>query len=88
MQIVQKWVIMLLDWPWVEMNIWIEYWEKSKEPSKNTHAQIREQAHWVPPDPKTVHKRFCQGREDANRYANSLQEQGYHVIIKQDNGGY
>ena len=88
MQIVQKWVIMLLDWPWVEMNIWIEYWEKSKEPSKNTHAQIREQAHWVPPDPKTVRKRFCQGREDANRYANSLQEQGYHVIIKQDNGGY
>ena len=49
------------------MNIWIEYWEKSKEPSKNTHAQIREQAHWVPPDPKTVHKRFCQGREDANK---------------------
>jgi len=34
------------------MNIWIEYWEKSKEPSKNTHAQIREQANWVPPDPK------------------------------------
>ena len=70
------------------MNIWIEYWEKSKEPSKNTHAQIREQARWEPPDPKIVHKRFCQGREDANRYANSLQEQGYHVTIKQDNGGY
>ena len=36
------------------MNIWIEYWEKSKEPSKNTHAQIREQDRWVPPDPKMV----------------------------------
>jgi len=70
------------------MNIWIEYWEKSKEPSKNTHAQIREQARWVPPDPKTVRKRFCQSREDAVIYARSMEEQGYHVIIKQDNGGY
>ena len=70
------------------MNIWIEYWEKSKEPSKNTHAQIREQARWEPPDPKIVHKRFCQGREDAVRYARSMEERGYHTIIKQDNGGY
>ena len=70
------------------MNIWIEYWEKSKEPSKNTHAQIREQASWVPPDPETVNKRFCQSREDAVRYAKSMEEQGYHTIIKQDGGGY
>ena len=70
------------------MNIWIEYWEKSKEPSKNTHAQIREQARWVLPDPKTVRKRFCQGREDAVRYARSMEEQGYHAVIKQDGGGY
>jgi len=47
------------------MNIWIEYWEKSKESSKNTHAQIRDQDRWVPPDPKTVRKRFCQSREEA-----------------------
>jgi len=70
------------------MNIWIEYWEKSKEPSKNTHAQIREQASWVPPDPEKVRKRFCQNREDATRYAKSMEEQGYHTIIKQDGGGY
>ena len=68
------------------MNIWIEYWKK-EEKSKNTHAQIREQAKWVEPDPKDVHKRFCQSREDANRYAESLQEQGYHVRIKQDGSG-
>ena len=65
------------------MNIWIEYWKK-EEKSKNTHAQIRENAKWVEPDPKDVHKRFCQSREDANRYAESLQEQGYHVRIKED----
>ena len=70
------------------MNIWIEYWEKSKEPSKNTHAQIREHDHWESPDPEKVHKRFCQGREDAVRYARSMEERGYHTIIKQDNGGY
>ncbi len=70
------------------MNIWIEYWKKSNEPSKNTHAQIREQDRWVPPDPKTVNKRFCQSREDAVIYARSMEERGYHAIIKQDNGGY
>ena len=65
------------------MNIWIEYWKK-EEKSKNTHAQIRENAKWVEPDPKDVHKRFCQSREDANRYAKSMEEQGYHVRIKED----
>jgi len=68
------------------MNIWIEYWKK-EEKSKNTHAQIRENAKWEEPDPKDVHKRFCQSREDANRYAESLQEQGYHVRIKEDRSG-
>ena len=69
------------------MNIWIEYWKK-EEDRKNTHAQMRENTKWVEPDPKKIIKRFCQSREDANRYAKSLQEQGYHTIIKQDNGGY
>ena len=69
------------------MNIWIEYWEK-EDNRKNTHAQMRENVKWVDPDPKKIIKRFCQGREDANVYAKSLQEQGYHVTIKQDNGGY
>jgi len=65
------------------MNIWIEYWKK-EDNRKDTHAQIRELAKWEEPDPKDVHKRFCQSREDANRYAESLQEQGYYVRIKED----
>ena len=69
------------------MNIWIEFWKK-EDNRKNTHAQMRENAKWVDPNPKEIIKRFCQSREDANKYANSLQEQGYHVTIKQDNGGY
>ena len=69
------------------MNIWIEYWKK-EDNRKNTHAQMRENVKWVDPDSKEIIKRFCQSREDANKYANSLQEQGYHATIKQDNGGY
>ena len=65
------------------MNIWIEYWKK-EDNRKNTHAQMRENAKWVDPDPKEIIKRFCQSREDANKYANSLQEQGYHATIKTD----
>ena len=49
---------------------------------------MREQANWVPPDPEKVRKRFCQSREDAVRYARSMEEQGYHAVIKQDGGGY
>ena len=69
------------------MNIWIEFWKK-EDNRKNTHAQMRENAKWVEPDPKKIIKRFCQSREDANIYAKSLQEQGYHVTIKQDGKGY
>ena len=68
------------------MNIWIEYWKK-EDNRKNTHAQMGENAKWAEPDPKKIIKRFCQSREDANRYAESLQEQGYHVRIKEDRSG-
>ena len=68
------------------MNIWIEYWKK-EEKSKNTHAQIREIAKWKEPDPKDVHKRFCQNREEAQRFAKSMNDQGYHATIKTDGYG-
>ena len=45
---------------------------------------MRELDTWNPPDPKDIHKRFCQSRDDAQRFAKSLLEQGYHVTIKQD----
>tara|TARA_Y100000310_G_scaffold184543_1_gene184680 strand:+ start:1078 stop:1290 length:213 start_codon:yes stop_codon:yes gene_type:complete len=68
------------------MNIWIEYFKK-EESRKNTHAQIREKVNWVPPDPKDIHRRFCLDREHATTLAKSLNEQGYHVIIKTDGMG-
>ena len=66
------------------MNIWVEYWEKSKTKSLNTHAQIRELDKWVEPDPEKIDRRFCQSMEEAQRLAKSWEEQGYHTRIKQD----
>ena len=70
------------------MNIWVEYWKKEDRVSLNNHAQMRENAKWVRPDEKNILRRFCQSREDASTFANSMQEQGYHVSIKTDSGGY
>ena len=69
------------------MNIWVEYWKKENKISKNNHAQIREQAKWIEPDPKDISKRFCQDREQASQFAKSMQEQGFHARIKTD-GSY
>ena len=66
------------------MNIWVEYWKKENRISLNNHAQMRENSKWVEPDQKDVFKRFCQDREQASKFAKSLQEQGYHVNIKTD----
>ena len=68
------------------MNIWVEYF-KFDDNRKNTHAQIREQAKWVEPDPKDVRIRFCQNREDAQQFAKSMNDQGYHATIKTDGYG-
>ena len=68
------------------MNIWVEYF-KFEDSRKNTHAQIREQPKWIEPDPKDVHKRFCQNREEAQRFAKSMNDQGYHATIKTDGYG-
>ena len=65
------------------MNIWVEYF-RYEDCKKNTWAQIRENAKWNPPDPDKVTKRFCQTREDAQIFAKSIQEQGYHATIKTD----
>ena len=69
------------------MNIWVEYWKKEDRVSLNNHAQIREQAKWIEPDPKDISKRFCQDREQASQFAKSMQEQGFHARIKTD-GSY
>ena len=66
------------------MNIWVEYWEKSKTKSLNTHAQIRELDKWDEPDPEKIDRRYCQNMEEAHRFAKSWEERGYHTRIKTD----
>ena len=66
-----------------DMNIWVEYF-KYYDNRKNTHAQMKENAKWIEPDPKNVQKRFCQTMEDAQRFAKSMNDQGYHATIKTD----
>ena len=68
------------------MNIWIEYF-KYKDKRKNTHAQFKERAKWIPPDPKDVHKRFCLNRKQAVQMARHYNERGYHATIKTDGMG-
>ena len=65
------------------MNIWVEYF-RFKDNRNNTHAQMKEQAKWVQPDPKEINRRFCQSRKEAQRFAASMNEQGYHATIKTD----
>ena len=65
------------------MNIWVEYFVRV-EPIKNNQAQMRENLKWDPPDSKDIQKRFCQSREEATTFANSLLERGYHTTIKTD----
>ena len=66
-----------------KMNIWVEYF-RYEDTRKNTWAQMRENVKWNPPEVDHIRKRFCQNREDANRFAKSMEEQGYHTSIKTD----
>ena len=66
------------------MNIWVEYWEKSKKKSLNTYAQIRELDKWVEPDPEKINRRYCQNMKEAQRFAKSMEEREYHTRIKED----
>ena len=65
------------------MNIWIEYWERKTTENKNYYAQSQPIS-WEKPDKKDISRRFCQSREQANRIALSLQDQGYHMTVKTD----
>ena len=66
------------------MNIWVEYWEKSKKDSLNTHAQIRELDKWIEPGPEKIDRRYCQNMKEAQRFAKSMEERKYHTRIKTD----
>ena len=43
------------------MNIWVEYW-KFEDTRNNNHAQMKEQAHWIEPNPENIMRRFFDKR--------------------------
>ena len=65
------------------MNIWVEYYKYSDD-RKNNHAQMKENAKWVPPDPSIIHRRFFDKIDDARVFAKRMQEDGNMVSIKRD----
>jgi|TARA_B100001079_G_scaffold200964_1_gene174601 hypothetical protein len=68
------------------MNIWVEYWKSKDHRShiEGSHAQMKENAEWIEPDPDDIFKRFCQNMEDAVRFARSMEKSGHLTRIKQD----
>ena len=65
------------------MNIWVEYW-KYEDNRNNTHAQMKEQANWVEPNPEDIRKRFFEDRETASQFAKRMFEDGHHTRIRTD----
>lgn len=65
------------------MNIWVEYWKIKTIEDKNYYAQSRP-IKWEEPNKEDIHVRFCQSREAANKFAQSMQDRGHHARIKTD----
>ena len=67
------------------MNFWVEYW-KVHTTEIGSHAQMKEQSHWVEPDPMIISRRYFSTITAATQFANVVEEKGNMVRIKQDRG--
>ena len=65
------------------MNFWVEYW-KVHTTEIGSHAQMKEQLHWVEPDPNIISRRFFSTMIAATNFANIVEKKGNMVRIKQD----
>jgi len=65
------------------MNIWVEFW-KVHTPEIGSHAQMKEQIHWVEPDPKIISRRYFSTMTNAVEFSKTIQKEGNHARIKQD----
>ena len=68
------------------MNFWVEYWNDNKK-NGGSHAQMREQLHWVEPDPKTISRRYFSTMTAAIEFAKTIEKRGHMIRIKQDGIG-
>ena len=70
------------------MNFWVEYWNDTNKKNNGSHAQMREQLHWVEPDPKIVARRYFSTITAATEFARTIEKRGHMIRIKQDGKGY
>ena len=70
------------------MNFWVEYWNVINKKNNGSHAQMKEQLHWVEPDPNIISRRFFSTITAATEFAKTIEKSGQMIRIKQDGGKY
>ena len=70
------------------MNFWVEYWNDTNNKNNDSHAQMKEQLHWVEPDPNIISRRFFSTITAATEFAKTIEKSGQMIRIKQDGGKY
>ena len=70
------------------MNFWVEYWNDVNNKNNGSHAQMKEQLHWVEPDPNIISRRFFSTITAATEFAKTIEKSGQMIRIKQDGGKY
>ena len=70
------------------MNFWVEYWNDINKKNNGSHAQMKEQLHWVEPDPNIISRRYFSTMTDAIEFATTIEKSGQLIRIKQDRGLY
>ena len=68
------------------MNIWVEFWQSPNKENNGSHAQMKEQLHWVEPDPNIISRRYFSTMTDAIEFATTIEKSGQLIRIKQDRG--
>ena len=72
------------------MNTWVEYWKQKdyRSHTEGSHAQMKEQLHWVEPDPNIISRRYFSTIAAATEFAKTIEKRGQMIRIKQDGGKY
>ena len=70
------------------MNFWVEYWNDTNKKNNGSHAQMKEQLHWVEPAPNIISRRYFSTIAAATEFAKTIEKSGQMIRIKQDGGKY
>ena len=70
------------------MNFWVEYWNDVNNKNNGSHAQMKEQLHWIEPAPNIISRRYFSTMTAATEFSKVVKKKGNMVRIKQDGKGY